>query len=90
MNQLINQTPASDDAVMWLQEFMREREGIAPASEGTAAGKAEGYSPSTLTRARKKTRPPIESRKSRLDGGWEWYWPEGTTNTSPFRLMNSS
>ncbi|WIB33923.1 AAA family ATPase [Curtobacterium sp. MCSS17_005] len=90
VDQLINRTPEGNDAVMWLQEFMRENSGTAPASEAEAAGEAEGYKKSTLTRARRKTRPPVESRKSSLTGGWEWYWPEGTTNTSTFRVVNSS
>jgi hypothetical protein len=79
VNQIINRPQGQDsDVVQWLNEFMVEVNGRVAATTGGATGKAEGFSKSAISRAFRKTRPRVISRKlpGAMNAPWEWIYEE--------------
>ncbi|KRC58540.1 hypothetical protein ASE14_18360 [Agromyces sp. Root81] len=71
--QIINRPLGETNEVAeWLADFMRASGGRVAATDGIEAGKQAGFTESQLTRARRKSRPPIQSVKTGMGGGWEW------------------
>lgn len=77
VSQLINRTPSDDGEIMyWLEALMSSYSGPVPAKEALAAGADAGYTKQQLARARDRSRPKVLSRKTAMDGGWEWSYEE--------------
>lgn len=74
VGQIINRSTSDDGPVVeWLSNYMLAMNGRAPAAEGLAAGEQAGFSKSSITRARRRARPPVESIKSGSGSApWEW------------------
>lgn len=73
VSQLINRPQGEDGGVVeWLTSFMLGVGGRVDATTALSTGKAEGFTETQLTRGRKRTRPKIVSRKTGMNGGWEW------------------
>lgn len=64
---------ALDEAVQWLEDYLRERQMRARAGDVINAGKAAGHAERTVQRARKKLE--IETSKSGYQGAWMWSLP---------------
>jgi hypothetical protein len=64
------ESPALDEAIEWLADFMVEHNGRHPAADIKAAAKADGIAAATLTKARRKLN--IESRRRGFGQGTEW------------------
>jgi len=77
VNQIINRPQGQDDdAVQFINDFMVEMGGRVPASVVEETGAAEGFTKTKLTRARKRAYPAVVSRKTGMNGGWEWSYEE--------------
>ena len=59
-----------DEAAKWLEAYLRDRGGEAPAGETIKAAREDGIAKTTLYRARKAT--GVKSRKSGVRGAWVW------------------
>ncbi|MFM9920598.1 AAA family ATPase [Lacisediminihabitans sp. H27-G8] len=77
VNQIINRPQGQDsDVVQWLNEFMAEMGAPVAAQVVLDTGAAEGFTKTQLTRARKRAHPTVVTRKTGMDGGWEWSYEE--------------
>lgn len=74
----------SDDVRGWLHSFLARHGGSAPPEDVNKAGKAAGYTPDQLRRAKKpKGRyPEVYSRKTGMVGGWVWSLEEDEDGTT--------
>lgn len=64
---------ALEEAALWLEDYLRDRQMRARAGDVISAGKAAGHSERTVQRARKKL--GIETAKSGDKGAWMWSLP---------------
>ena len=75
--------PERDEAVNWLNSYLSDHNGEAPAGEVIKAARRDGITKSTLDRARE--RAGVVSAKSSFHGGWTWSsrrrFREGTEET---------
>ena len=82
-NEETTECPERDEAVDWLNSYLAEHNGEAPAGEVIEAARRDGITKSTLYRARK--RAGVISAKSSFHGGWIWSsqrrFREGTEDT---------
>lgn len=76
VNEIINRVPVNDEVVQWLMEYMAGSDGPVLAKVAEDDGKSAGYSVHQLTRARKRCRPQIESKKQGMTGPWMWSFAE--------------
>jgi hypothetical protein len=80
--------PERDEVAEWLQGYLVDRSGEAPAVDVYRAGNSVGYSRDQLKRA--KRRAGVATRKTDMRGGWVWALgpeplagsPEGSTEES--------
>ncbi len=58
------------EAVLWLEDYLNDRQMPPRAGDAIAAGKAAGHSEKTIERARKKL--GVETSKTGYQGAWVW------------------
>ena len=83
---VLEEPGATSDAVEWLRQILMD--GPMSASDVTAQGKKNGFSESTLWRARRRLK--ISSTKAAFGKGWVLKLPEDITNISQQSELNSS
>jgi hypothetical protein len=64
---------ALDEASMWLEDYLRDRQMRARAGDIINAGKAAGHSERTIQRARQRL--GVETSKTGYQGAWMWSLP---------------